>query len=443
VAKTIKECCGGFLASSNEYELILTGQAESLVILGENGKPLRNAISWMDERSWEECRELGKYFGKELCYKVTGQVSFLPTWPITKILWIKRNEPWVFNKVYKYLLIKDYIQYRLTGKIFGEYSIYNFSLYFDINKKDYWKDMLTYCSVRDSQLPQLIEPCTNIGELDPSIADDLGIPKHCTVNVGTIDQFASMIGMGNIKPGIVSESTGTVLSIATLVNERPSDLSFGIPCHYGPFKDSFVLLSVCESGGINLEWAKDNFLPNSGYEQIEEEIKKKIRPGEIIFLPYLTGVNAPNYDENAKGVFYGLRIKHDKFDLILAVMEGIAFMLADNISVYKKLGINVDKIISTGGGSRSNIWSQIKADISGCDIILPAEKETACFGAAIIGAVDRGIYPSFPKAIEDKVRYKSIYKSLLFENYSVRIQFYNHLDSIMRNYIWTKDNQYK
>lgn len=436
IARTIKECSKGFLSNQETHEIILTGQAESLVIIGQDGKPLRNAISWLDERSKEECKQLSRVFDRETCYQVTGQVSIIPTWPITKIVWIKKKEPEVFSKAYKFLLLKDYIQYRLTGKLVGEYSIYNFSLYFDIRKKCYWEEILNYANVQIEQLPDLVEPCTNIGQITTDAARKLHLPETTTVNVGTLDHFAGMIGTGNIKEGIISETTGTVLSIATLVSAGSANESVGIPCHYGPFKDSYVLLSICESGGISLEWYKNNFLVDLTFDDLSQHIQARQRPGEVIFLPYLIGINAPDYEENATGVFYGLKIKHDKYDLALAVMEGVAYLMANNIKLYRKMGVKAEKIISTGGGSRSRIWSQIKADILDCEIVIPDDKEAACLGAAMIGAVDMGFYKSFEEVVEKKVFFTQSIHSQQPEQYARSYEIYNKLFSCLNDQLW-------
>lgn len=186
-------------------QIVLTGQAESLILLDNHMRPVCNGISWLDERSTEECSILQGVFSSDLFSEITGQPAIIPTWPITKIMYLKKHEPETFGKVHKILLLKDYIQYKLTGELFGEYSIYNFSFYFDIRRKNYWQDILDYC---------------------------------------------------------------------------------------------------------------------------------------VVFLPYLTGVNAPEFDSFAKGVFYGLRLKHDKFDLAYSIMEGVAHMLAKNAESMKKAGIS-------------------------------------------------------------------------------------------------------
>ena len=436
VAQTIRACCADHIKKNEPYHIVLTGQAESLVILGKDGLPIRNAISWLDERSKQEARELSGKFDPDLYYSITGQVSILPTWPITKILWIKHHEPAVFSGASKYLLLKDYIQYRLTGRLAGEFSIYNFSSYFDTREKRYWPDILDYCGVRADQLPELIEPCTDIGEIGEEAALETGLPAGTRVNAGTLDHFAGMIGTGNIRPGILSESTGTVLSMATLLEDSEAEIPAGIPCHYGPFKDSYVLLATCESGGISLEWYKNNFLPDSTYEEIEKVISRRDKPGNIIFLPNLTGVNAPDYEENASGVFYGLKIRHDPYDLALAVMEGVAYMLASNVDLLRSAGFAINQIISTGGGARSQTWSQIKSDVIGCDIAVPADKEAACLGAAIIGAVESGVYASCQQAIDEHATIAKIIKPLHLREYQVSYATYKKLNTSIKKNLW-------
>lgn len=407
VKKTVIRCCKNVTSNTPlaVNQITLTGQAESLIVVDKLMQPLRNGISWLDMRSGEECKELKAGFDTEKCYRITGQPEIIPTWPITKILWLKKNEPEIFGNIAKYLLLKDYIHYRLTGALAGEYSIYNFSHYFDITKKNYWGEILEYCHVSPDQLPQLVEPCSIVAHLLPEIAGELRLSQGAKINIGTLDHFAGMIGTGNISKGIISESTGTVLSIATMV-ENPAFSEARVPCHYGPFVDSYVLLPVCESGGISLEWFKKQFSPEESYEIINEKILKRKIPNELIFLPYITGVNAPDFNSQAKGVFYGIQLKHDKYDFAYAVMEGVAHLLKINIDYINQAGYEAKRIISTGGGAKSDLWSQIKANITGYEVTIPSNREAACLGAAIIGAVKGGVFSSYEEAIEQCVSIK-------------------------------------
>ncbi len=379
-------------------QIAFTGQAESLVVVDKEGKPLMNAISWMDERSAQECEELGKMFSQEECESVTGQQAVLPTWPATKILWLKKNRPRVYENAATYLLLKDYVVYYLTGKLVSDMSIATFSFYFDIYKKCYWQKMLSAIGVTEEQLPPLAEPCTVAGSLKEELCKELGLSNAPLVNIGTLDHFAGMIGTGNSGSGKITLSTGTVMAMSVFAKE-PAHNVRGIAMHYGFLPDTHIMLPVAESGGVSLEWFKRTCMPNKDFREIDQEVEKQ-GGNDLIFLPYLVGTNAPEFDSRATGVFWGLRQEHDAFDMAAAVMEGVGFLLKKNCESIEKTGTPIREIIATGGGSKSHVWCQMQADITGLPILIPREKEAACLGAAIIGAVSDGIFQSFKEAAE-------------------------------------------
>ena len=378
-------------------EITLTGQAESLILLDKDGLPIGNAISWMDERSGTECRELSEQFSEEYCYAVTGQKSIIPTWPATKILHLAHHEPERIARVHSYVLLKDYIAYRLSGELVCDKSIATFSCYFDIHKGCYWDEMLTACGIREDQLPPLMDPGTRLGPLLAKL--QLGpVFAHAALNIGTLDHFAGMIGTGNIEPGIISESTGTVLGISTLAN-LPLTGKETAALHFGPFPDSYIFLSVAESGGYCLEWYKERFMADTSLKEIDNLILQRDYPNSMLFLPYIMGVNAPEFDNSASGVFYGIRADHDRVDFAYAVMEGVTLLLERNISALQQSKLSFNKIISTGGGAKSDLWSQLKADIIGLPVEIPGENEAACLGAAMMGAVECGDFSDYRSAV--------------------------------------------
>ena len=396
------------LKELNQYglpirEITLTGQAESLILLDEKGKPLCNAISWMDERSEAECLELAKSFDEETCYAVTGQKSIIPTWPATKILHMKNHDPEMIDRTRFYVLLKDYIAYRLCGKLVCDKSIATFSFYFDIHKECYWKEMLQACGIQEDQLPPLVDPGTRLGSLRTDLS--LGqLFNDTQLNIGTLDHFAGMIGTGNIEPGTVSESTGTVLGISTLA-KLPLSGKESAALHFGPFPGSYVFLQVAESGGFCLEWFRDRFMKEFSLQEIDELILQRDYPNKMLFLPYIMGVNAPDFDADASGVFFGIRADHDNIDFAYAVMEGVAFLLERNVTALKHNNMKFNRIISTGGGAKSDLWSQLKADITGLAVEIPADNEAACLGAAIIGAVGCGDFKDYQTAVANCVKF--------------------------------------
>ena len=378
-------------------EIAFTGQAESLVVVGKDGKPLMNAISWMDERSTEECAQLEKQFSPEVCEAVTGQMAVLPTWPATKIAWLRKNRPEIYEAAETYMLLKDYVVYYLTGVKLADMSIATFSFYFDIYNKCYWKEMLDAIGVSESQLPQLCEPCSVAGDLLPELTQKLALTGQTRVNVGTLDHFAGMIGTGNIAPGGITLSTGTVMAFATMCSQ-PTPKSCGCAMHYGFLPDTYVMLPVAESGGVSLEWFHRNCM-TAGYDEMNRVLLERGR-NELLFLPYLVGTNAPEFDSKANGVFWGLRQEHDAIDMAGAVMEGVSYVLRKNCEHISAKGVKLERIIATGGGAKSPVWCQLQADITGLPVCIPAEKEAACLGAAMICAVSCGQFADFKAAAD-------------------------------------------
>ena len=381
-------------------QMAFTGQAESLVVLGKEGKPLMNAISWMDERSTEECEALAEKFDAATCEAITGQMAVLPTWPATKIAWLRKNRPEVYGGAATYMLLKDYVVYFLTGVKLSDMSIATFSFYFDIYNKCYWKEMLEAIGVSESQLPPLCEPCTVAGNLTAEAAAATGLTTDTQVNVGTLDHFAGMIGTGNILPGGITLSTGTVMAMATMCGE-PTPKSCGNAMHYGFLPNTYVMLPVAESGGVSLEWFRRNCM-QVDYDVMNAELAKR-GPNELLFLPYLVGTNAPEFDAEANGVFWGLRQEHDAIDMAGAVMEGVSYVLRKNCEYIAKNGMKPTGIIATGGGAKSPIWCQLQADITGLPVSIPKEKEAACLGAAMIAAVCNHKYADYAAAVADCV----------------------------------------
>lgn len=380
-------------------QISFTGQAESLICLDAQGNPVHNAISWMDERSVEECSILEKEFSAEICHRITGQQAVLPTWPATKILWLRRNCPEEFNRVATYMLLKDYIVYRLTGKMTADMSIATFSFYFDIYRKCYWPEMLAAIGITESQLPPLVEPCTVVGALTGEAAVATGLDTAVRVNTGTLDHFAGMVGTGNTACGGMNLSTGTTMVLATMADGTP-DPDCDMALHYGFLPDTYVMLPVMESGGVCLDWFRRNCMGNMDYDTLNREILA-CEDSQVLFLPYLVGTNAPEFDREATGVFFGLRQEHTNIQMAKAVMEGVCFVLRKNCEDILAKGTKISSIVATGGGAKSPVWCQLQADITGLPVEVPEITEAACLGAAMIAAWTEGEYPTLKAAAKD------------------------------------------
>jgi sugar (pentulose or hexulose) kinase len=411
----------------------LTGQAESIVLLDTNDRPLCNAISWQDSRSTEECRILSQSFEAPLLYETTGLPQLTPTWPATKLLWLKRLKPELYTKIARILLIKDFITLKLSGSFATEYSVFSFSCLFNQAEKKVWKEMCDRIGIHDGMLPDLLEPGTIVGTVRKNLAEELSLSRSTKICAGVLDHIAGMIGTGNISRGKVNETTGTVQALAVQADSFLSDRR-NIEYHYGAMKDTYVQLLVCESGGICLQWFRDTFLPGSSFQSIDESVEGVIRRDpELLFLPYISGLNSPEYDASAKGVFYGINIKHGIADFSRAVMEASGFLLRKNIDFLEENGQRIHEINSIGGAAYSDIWCRMKADITGREVVTFSNKESTNLGAAIMGAVASGYYANLRDAVDACVRTEKIYspkKDSVYEDmYGRFIDLYDRLFS--------------
>jgi sugar (pentulose or hexulose) kinase len=435
---------------NNIRALGLSVQGETLLMINKQGVPLRNAIIWLDNRAQKEAEVLSNEFDRNgYSYKITGQVKIVPTWPASKIFWISKHEKNIFNKVYKFLLLEDYLIYRLTGKLVTEGSLLCSTVYWNINTKKYWDEMLDFLNISTYQLPEIRESGEPVGELKSEIAKELGLSKKTIVSTGALDQAAGAIGVGNIAPGIFSENTGAALAICATLEKPVFDKQARMPIHYHGIPNTYMAHTFT-TGGMVLRWFRDNFYKEEiktaktkgidAYDLIGKEVEK-ILPGAegLVMLPHLQGAMAPEANPKAKGVFYGFTLKHTKAHFARAIMEAIACIVRRNIDVLEELKIPVNEIRVLGGGAKSNIWNQIKADITRKNIICTENEEAACLGAAILAGKAVGIYDSVKDASSNMVRIKKIFKprkeniEIYKETYKKYVKLYDDLCGLFSN----------
>jgi sugar (pentulose or hexulose) kinase len=432
--------------SSNILAISLSSQGETIVPVDENIKPLKNAIVWLDGRSYREAVEISNEFNEDELFEITGLPASDPSWPASRIKWLQKNEPEVFEKAYKFVLLEDYISFRFTGKVFGESCVYSSSYYYDINKLDYYEPMLDYLNISRDRLPEIVYTGTNIGNITKDAADETGLSTNTKFIAGTMDQVAGAIGAGNIREGIATETTGTAFAMITTINKTVIDRESRFPCQLHAIKGKFCLMPYSMTGGMVLKWFKDNFFDlesdlkfddNKAYNMLTSKAAS-IPPGSegLIMLPHLRGAFFPENNPKAKGVFFGIGINHKRGHFVRAIMESIAFMLKRDLEIFSKNNINIKKIISMGGGAKSNLWNQIKADITGLELIVPANTETALLGSAIIAGVGIGVYKDFLSSTEMVVKTKEKFipdvknRSIYDMSYKKYIKLYNNVKDI-------------
>ncbi len=401
--------------------MAFSSQGETLLTLDREGNPLRKAIVWLDNRSHSEARELSDFFGPEEILARTGQPEVLPTWPATKILWMRRHEPSVFRKAHKFLMLADYLVYRLTGTFVTEHSLVSSTLYFDFRRKEWWGAMLDHLGIRPGQLPELLPPGTAAGNITPEAARETGLSPSTVVVTGAYDHPAGAIGAGNIQPGIVTETTGGAMAMCVTLSKPLTDPALRLPCQCHAVPGLYFLLPYGQTAGMVLQWFRDQFFP----EETEKALREGRDPYEIMtaaaatvpagaegltLLPHLMGAGSPEFDAQATGIFYGLSLKTTKAHFVRAILEGVVSMIKANVEILHRENIPVREIRVLGGGSRSDLWNQIKADMLGLPVLSLKNREAAALGAAILAGTGSGMYRNLQEAVEQLVKTDKIYQ---------------------------------
>lgn len=383
----------------------ISAQGETLFCLDGNDQPLRPAIVWMDNRANKEADWIEEQLGRRTIHSTTGQVGMSAIWPASKILWLRNNEPETFAKTAKFLLIEDFFILLLTGQYASEDSLLCSTMYWDINTRGYWPDMLRLLGIQEAQLPQIHHPGTPIGNVTPEAASKFGLSTDTLICLGALDQACGAIGVGNVEPGIFSESTGAALASVAMATEPVIDPAGEMPCFASGIPGMYMVHSY-STGGMAIRWYRDTFCAGelasehaggiNAYQAIDAAVEST-PPGAdgLRVLPHLQGSGPPDTDDEAKGVFLNVTLAHSKSHFARGIMEGVAMVLLRMIESTRSLGVDVKEIRSLSGGAKSRAWCQIKANASGLPVhTMKTTEAAACLGAAILAGVGAGIWTS-------------------------------------------------
>lgn len=372
----------------------LSGQMHGAVLLDRADRVLRPAILWNDGRSHAECDELTRRAPR--LHAVAGNLA-MPGFTAPKLLWVRRHEPETFARTDCVLLPKDYLRLRLTGERVGDPSDAAGTLWLDVAARTWSDELLAACELDRARMPRLVESCAPSGVLRPEIARAWGLGAEVVVAGGAGDNAASAIGMGAVNPGdgFISLGTSGVLFVAN-DRFRPNPASaVHAFCHALP--DRWHQMSVMLSAASCLRWFS-RLSGDAGEAVLVQEaelLTPEARAQAPIFLPYLAGERTPHNDPFASGSFVGLRHETTRAACTYAVLEGVAFGLADGLEALRSTGTQVGRLSLLGGGSRSSLWSQLIADVLGvpCDEHAGAQSGAA-LGAARLGWLAAGGRPA-------------------------------------------------
>lgn len=397
--------------------LSLSGQMHGLVMLDKDYQVLRPAILWCDVRTTEQCHYITDKLGENMLVDIIGNQA-LEGFTAPKIIWVRDNEPEIYEKADKVLLPKDYVRFRLTGEIATEISDAAGTILLDIKKRNWSKPVLKRLELDSDMLPYVQESTDVCGKITSEVAKLTGLKTGTPVAAGGADNTCSAVGNGIVKAGRISASIGTSGVVFAHTDEVKVDpkLRTHTFCHSVP--DKWYVMGVMLSAGGAFRWYRDTL----GEMEIQQAKKENVDPYEIltakaeeapigseglVFLPYLNGERTPHGDANAKGTFFGLTLRHEKSHMIRSVMEGVTYGMRDSLEIIKKLDLPIDHVYATGGGAKSQLWRQIQADIYNTELVTINIAEGPAFGAAIIAGVASGVYNSIEEATDELIEITS------------------------------------
>lgn len=379
------------------------GQMHGLVILDKDDKVLRPAILWNDGRSTEETDYLNNVIGKEKLSELTANIAFAG-FTAPKILWVKNNEPEIFEKISKIMLPKDYISYMLSGSFSTDYSDASGMLLLDVKNKKWSKEMIDICGISDDMLPKLYESYEVVGAIKPELAKELGLNDDIKIVAGAGDNAAAAIGTATVGEGACNISLGT--SGTVFISSRNFSVdSFNALHSFAHADGNYHLMGCMLSAASCNKWWMEEILKTKDFAKEQENIDN-LGENNVFFLPYLMGERSPHNDPDAAGTFIGMRMDTKREDMTLAIFEGVTFALRDSLEVARSLGIKIEKTMICGGGAKSSLWKRLVANILNVEVEVPVSEEGPGFGAAILAAVGCGEYESVEKATKSIIKIK-------------------------------------
>jgi xylulokinase len=389
--------------------IAFSGQMMGCVVLDRKARPLRNALIWADTRAVPQAEKLISKIGMEKIYRITGHRAS-SSYSAAKIMWVRDHQPEIYNQAYKFVHAKDFIVARLTGKFATDYSDAGGTNLYDLEAYDWSSTMLEAVGLDRSVLPDLHESTDVIGEILPSIADEIGLVAGTPVVIGGGDGCCAAAGAGVVSEGSAYNYLGSSSWIAIATRQPIYDPAMQTFTWAHLVRGMFSPNGTMQTAGGAYQWLCDTFCQQekeaadrqkvSPYELMDELAEQSITGANgLLFLPYLLGERSPRWNPDARAVYFGLTMGHTRADIIRATLEGIILNLKVILESFRQQGAQINSIRVIGGGAKARIMRQIMADIYGVPVQRPALlAEATSLGAALAGGIGVGVYKDWSVA---------------------------------------------
>lgn len=392
----------------------LSGQMHGLVMLDKDFNVLRKSIIWCDQRTGKECEEITEIVGAEKVIEITAN-PVLTGFTASKIRWVMKNEPDIFEKCRYILLPKDYVRLMLTGELATEVSDASGMQLLDVPNRKWSKTMLDALNISEDMLGKVYESPEVTGEITQKVADITGLKKGTIVVGGAGDNAAASVGTGVVEDGKAFTTIGTSGVVYAHTSKVTIDPKGRVHTFCCAVPNCWHVMGVTQGAGLSLKWFRDNFCTSEKetaklmgvdeYYLMDKEAEKiPVGADRLLYLPYLMGERTPHLDPNARGMFFGLSAIHGKSHMLRAVLEGVAYSLRDCVEVFREMNINVNDMMACGGGGTSPLWRQMLADLYACDVKTIASKEGPALGVGILALTGSGVYSSVQEACANIIK---------------------------------------
>lgn len=424
----------------------IDGQSWSAIAIDKGGKVLTNTPIWMDTRAQSICDRLNEEIGEDEIFRIAGN-SLQPSYTTAKIVWYKENLPEVYSKIYKILQSNSYIAFKLTGQISQDLS-QGYGLHcFNMRTGQWDEEMCRKMGIPRDFLPEIVPSDRIIGTVTKKAAEESGLAEGTPVAAGGLDAACGTLGAGVIHPGETQEQGGQAGGMSICIEKYQADPRLILGFHVIPGK--WLLQGGTTGGGGVMRWFEREFADyerlmreQTGISSLDQlnEIAEKVKPGcdGLVFLPYMAGERSPIWNPYAKGVFYGLDFSKTKGHMVRACMEGVAFSLRHNLETAEEAGAKAEILRAMGGSANSLLWTQIKSDVTGKTMAVPASDTATTLGAALLAGVGTGFYKDYEEAVAETVKVTRKHqpdpekKAVYDKNYETYLELYRSLSGLMK-----------
>lgn len=382
----------------------ISSQGITIVPVDETMHPLYNALSWLDVRAEEQVREIETHISFRELFTLTGKRND-SAYTLPKLLWLRENEPEIFARARYFLMPMDFLIGKLTGKAVTDHSMASGTIYYDIRNHRWSERVMNLFGIPQEKLPSLCWSGENVGTVLPEVAAQIGVSEACVVAVGAQDQKCAALGAG-LEDGTMTVSLGTAAAVEKLWTEAKTEGDTRIGWSSYVRKGTWVTEGVLNTAASVLRWLRDTLFPGESYDTINLEAAEAMeRSSSLLCYPYLNGPSSPDNYPESDGCFYGVNLATKRGDFAMAVMEGVAFQLRILLEAMDAYG-SVNHLVLFGGGSKSDLWCRIIANVTGMEITVPETSEAAAAGAAILSGIACGAYSrEEPPCIPAKTTY--------------------------------------